>query len=155
MAPNRYTELFFLDEATALGAGHRPCGECRRADYRRFKAGWLLANGERGLGVDAPIGAIDRELHRDRVDSAGRPRTYVAELGSIPDGVFVMLPDDAGPLLVWRGTLAPWSPAGYGAVQAAPGHELVRILTPRSTVATIAGGYMPGVHPSLADRQLT
>ena len=150
MAPNRYTELFFLDEATALAAGHRPCGECRRADYRRFKAAWLLANGERGLGADAPIGAIDRELHRDRLDSEGRPRTYVAELGSIPDGVFVVLPDDAGPLLVWRGTLAPWSPAGYGAVQAAARHELVRILTPRSTVATIAGGYVPGVHPSLA-----
>jgi hypothetical protein len=151
MATNRYTELFFLDEATALAAGHRPCGECRRADYRRFKAAWLHANRERGLGADARIGTIDRELHRDRLDSDGRPRTYVAELGSLPDGVFVVLPEEGGPLLVWRGTLAPWSPAGYGAVRAAPNRERVKVLTPCSTTATIAAGYMPGVHPSLAD----
>jgi hypothetical protein len=150
MAPNRYTELFFLDEATALAAGHRPCGECRRADYRRFKAAWLLANRERGLPADARIGAIDWELHRDRLDSDGRPRSYVAELGSLPDGVFVVLPEEAGPLLVWRCTLAPWSPAGYRAVRAAPNRERVRVLTPRSTTATIAGGYEPGVHPSLS-----
>ena len=94
MAPNRYTELFFLDEATALAAGHRPCGECRRADFRRFKAAWLAGNRDRGLGPDALIGAIDRELHRDRLDPDGRPRTYQAELGSLPDGVFVV---GAGP----------------------------------------------------------
>ena len=52
MQPNRYTELFFLDEATALAAGHRPCGECRRADFRRFRAAWLLGNPDRGLGSD-------------------------------------------------------------------------------------------------------
>ena len=72
MAPNRYTELFFLDEATALAAGHRPCGECRRADFRRFRATWLAANPDRGLGPDAPIDAIDRELHRDRLRPKGQ-----------------------------------------------------------------------------------
>ena len=149
MAPNRYTELFFLDEATALAAGHRPCGECRWADYQRFKATWLLANRNRGLGAATPIAAIDLELERDRMAGNGRQRTHDVELGSLPDGVFVQL-DDAEPHLVWRGALALWSPAGYGAVRMARGQERVRVLTPRSTVAAIAAGYTPGVHPSLA-----
>src|SRR5919201_3105665 len=76
MSPRRtWTELFFLDEATALAAGHRPCGECRYEDYRRFKAIWLAANRERGLGAAASIAAIDRELHRDRVGPDGRQRS--------------------------------------------------------------------------------
>jgi hypothetical protein len=149
MAPNRYTELFFLDEATALAAGHRPCGECRRADFRRFKATWLVANGDRGLGPDVLIGALDRELHRDRLDPDGRPRTYLAELGSLPDGVFVVLSGVAEALLVWRGSLAPWSPTGYGVRRPPPRDQRARVLTPRSTVRTIAAGYLPAVHSSL------
>jgi len=149
MAPNRYTELFFLDEATALAAGHRPCGECRRADYRRFKALWLGANPERRLGTDALIGAIDRELDRDRLGTDGRARTYLAALDSLPDGVFVVLPDSVEPLLVWRRRLAPWSPRGYGAGRPAPRDQRVTVLTPRSITATIAAGYAPEVHPSL------
>jgi hypothetical protein len=149
MAPHRYTELFFLDEATALAAGHRPCGECRRADYRRFKATWLAANRDRGLGPDALIGRIDRELHRDRLDPDGRPRTYPARLRSLPDGVFVVLPGAAEALLVWRGALAPWSPAGYGELRPSPRDDRVKVLTPRSTTAAIAAGYVPGVHASL------
>ena len=148
MAPNRYTELFFLDEATALAAGHRPCGECRRADFRRFKTAWLVANRDRGLGPDTLIGAIDRELHRDRLGPDGRPRTYRAEVDSLPDGVFVVLPDLAEALLVWRGGLAPWSPAR---IRSDPGVTSRRSTsgcsTPRSTVAAIAAGYAPGVHP--------
>jgi hypothetical protein len=150
MAPNRYTELFFLDEATALAAGHRPCGECRREDYRRFKATWLDANRDRGLGSGALIGAIDRELHRDRLGADGRPRRYLAQVGSLPDGAFVVLPDAAEALLVWHGRLAPWSPTGYGPLRSSPPDEWVRVLTPRSTTATIAAGYAPGLHSSLA-----
>ena len=150
MAPGRYTELFFLDEATALAAGHRPCGECRRADYYRFKTTWLAANRDRGLGPNAVIDAIDRELHRDRLRPDGQPRTYLAKLRSLPDGVFVVLPDVAGALLVWRGRLAPWSPAGYGPLRPAPGGIAVRVLTPRSTATTITAGYAPAVHSSLA-----
>jgi hypothetical protein len=149
MAPNRYTELFFLDEATALAAGHRPCGECRRADFQRFKATWLRANRDRGLGADTLIGAIDRELHQDRLGTDGRARTYLAELASLPDGVFVVLPDRAEPLLVWRGRLAPWSPRGYGASRPTPRDGRVTVLTPRSTTATIAAGYAPVVHDTL------
>ena len=112
---------------------------------------WLVANSDRGLGPDVRIDAIDRELHRDRLEPDGRPRSYVAELDSLPDGVFVVLPDVVQALLVWRGSLAHWSPAGYGAPRPSPRGEQVRVQTPRSTVAAIAAGYVPGVHPSLAD----
>ena len=149
MTPDRYTELFFLDEATALAAGHRPCGECRRDDYRRFKATWLVANHDRGLGPDALIGALDGELHWDRLGPDGRSRTYPARVGSLPDGVFVVLPDATEALLVWHGRLAPWSPAGYGALRPSPRDDWVMVLTPRSTTATIAAGYAPAVHSSL------
>ena len=90
MTPGRYTELFFLDEATALAAGHRPCGECRRADFLRFREAWLVGNPDRGLDADAPAGAIDRELHRDRLGADGRSLAYPATLASLPDGVFVL-----------------------------------------------------------------
>lgn len=149
MTPGRYTELFFLDEATALAAGHRPCGECRHADYRRFKGLWLSANRTRPAGRDVPIAAIDRELHRDRLGADGRPRTFSAALASLPDGVFVSVPGTREPLLLWRGALWPWSPAGYGAPRGRPeAGDPATVLTPRSTVATIAAGYAPGVHPS-------
>jgi hypothetical protein len=150
MAPGRYTELFFLDEATALAAGHRPCGECRRADFRRFRAAWLAGNPDRGLPPDTPIGAIDRELHRDRLGADGRPRVYPAGAGSLPDGVFVTGARRARALLVWRGRLLPWSPAGYGPPRPWPRGWRALVLTPPSTVAAIAAGYAPAVHPTLA-----
>ena len=152
MAPNRYTELFFLDEATALAAGHRPCGECRRPDFLRFKAAWLAAN---------PIGASARTSSSTRSTASstgtgwsptGGPRTHTSRSSArSPTGSFVVLPDAVEALLVWRGSLAPWSPAGYGAPRPSPRGEQVRVQTPRSTVAAIAAGYVPGVHPSLAD----
>ena len=92
MTPGRYTELFFLDEATALAAGHRPCRECRYADHERFKAAWLRGNQALGLPAGASIDAIDAVLHRERVTPAGAKGTFEAALGALPDGVFVALP---------------------------------------------------------------
>jgi hypothetical protein len=151
MRPGRYTELFFLDEATALAAGHRPCGECRRADHHRFKAAWLAGNAERGLGAEAAIAALDRVLHADRLDEGGRQRTYRAALESLPDGVFLTAagaPDAA--LLLWGGALRAWSPAGYGPPGARPAAGPVTVLTPRSTVAAMRAGYVPLVHATAA-----
>ena len=148
MTPGHYTELFFLDEATALAAGHRPCGECRRADFRRFRAAWLAGNPDRELDADALASAIDRELHRDRLGAGGRSLTYPAALESLPDGVFVAGTSAGDALLVWRGHLVPWSPAGYGAPRPRRRGRPVTVLTPRSTVAAIAAGYAPRVHPS-------
>ena len=77
----------------------------------------------------------------------GRPVTYPADLSALPDGVFVGA-DGGEALLLWRGTLLPWSPAGYGAPRPRPGRQRVTVLTPRSTVAAIAAGYTPAVHPT-------
>jgi hypothetical protein len=154
MAPGRYTELFFLDEATALAAGHRPCGECRRADHRRFKAAWLAGNADRGLSPGAPVTAIDRELHRDRLGRDGRQRTFAADLGALPDGVFVELPGSPAAWLLWDRALCPWSPEGYGAARPRPRARAVTVLTPRSTVAAIAAGYAPGVQLAPGNRRV-
>jgi hypothetical protein len=148
MAPNRYTELFFLDEATALAAGHRPCGECRRPDLRRFLTAWLCGNPERRVPSDALTEAIDRELDRDRLGAERRSVTYLADLSTLPDGVFVVGMDRDEALLLWRGALIPWSPGGYGAPRPRAGDQQVIVLTPSSTVAAIAAGYEPTVHPT-------
>ena len=137
--PRRWTELFFLDEATALAAGHRPCAECRREDYRRWQAAWP--------GEDAHADAMDLVLHADRLDGRAK-RTYDARLGELPDGV--MVERGGAAFLVAGGALHAWTAAGYGAAEAAAPDGRVRVLTPRSTVATIARGYAVAVHSSLS-----
>ena len=137
MAPHRYTELFFLDEASALAAGHRPCCECKREDFRRFQEAW-----RRGFGHDASAGAIDRALHRARVEPRSRRQIrFEAPLGDLPDGAFVLLPDaPSSPLLVRGDRLHPWHPGGYG-----PPRERcttrVSVLTPAPAIAVLRAGY--------------
>ena len=137
--PRRWTELFFLDEATALAAGHRPCAECRRKDYRRWQAAWP--------GEDAHADAMDLVLHADRLDGRAK-RTYDARLGELPDGV--MVERGGAAFLVAGGALHAWTAAGYGAAEPAAPDERVRVLTPRAAVATIARGYAVSVHPSIS-----
>ena len=139
MEPHTWTELFFLDEAAAFAAGHRPCAECRRADYARFKALWSVCHG-------GPAGAddIDAVLHRDRLLDRRTQRTYRAELADLPDGTYAVL--DGAPWLVWRARLHAWSDAGYRHARARPKRAVVDVLTPRSIVPLFAAGYVPGVH---------
>lgn len=141
MRPHRYTELFFLDEATAFAAGHRPCAECRRADYRRYCDLWATCFGE-------PVGAdvIDRQLHRDRVAGTRTKRTYRTHLAELPDGAYIA--DDDRAWLVWGVALFAWSPHGYTERRERAGNREVDVLTPRSTVAVLAAGYRPAIHPS-------
>ncbi len=140
MRPGYYTELFFLDEATALSAGHRPCAECRSQAYRRFRALW-----EERFGGPAPAGVIDAQLDGERRDGE-RKRTYRAAIDGLPDGAFVAI-DGAAWLALGRELLA-WSAHGYTERRARPRHGDVDVLTPRSTVAIIAAGYSPELHPS-------
>jgi hypothetical protein len=138
MTPGRYTELFFLDEATALAAGHRPCCECRRDDFRRFQAAWRQA-----FGQAASAGAIDRALHRARVEPRSRCQIrFEAPLADLPDGAFVLLPDAPSPLLVTGELLRPWHAGGYGPPRAR-GRGPVRVLTPAPTIAVLRAGYRP------------
>lgn len=141
MAPNRWTELFFLDEATALAAGHRPCAHCRHADYQRFRRAWSEARGV----APAQAPAIDRVLHEDRLIGRHEKRTYPARRADLPDGSMVTLDGEAW--LVLGGELARWSFAGYGA-RRPDVPELLEVLTPRSTVAALTAGYVPALHPS-------
>ncbi|WP_248304425.1 hypothetical protein [Actinomycetospora sp. TBRC 11914] len=140
--PGRLTELYFLDEPTALAAGHRPCGACRHHDYVRFRDAWARAHPD----DESRAGAIDRHLHADRLLD-GRQRTHDVELSSLPDGVLVA--HDAGSWLVRGGSLHRWGHGGYDEARARsafPG--VVTVLTPRATVATLRAGYEPTHHPT-------
>jgi hypothetical protein len=141
-SPGRLTELFFLDEATGLAAGHRPCGECRYRDYQAFKRSWAAAHGGGLPGVQD----IDARLHADRLIRGGVRRSYTSSLAELPDGAMIDL--DGAPWLVCGGRLLAWTPGGYLSrhveVPAAP----VTVITPRATVATLAAGYRPMIHPT-------
>ena len=142
MSPRRYTELFFLDEATALAAGHRPCAECRRERYNAFRAAW---QGARGLSSPPFADEMDLELHPGRIGPSKQKVTYTAKLTNLPDGCFVSLDDT--PYLLWRAKLLRWTPEGY-ATASLPPKGLVDVLTPKPIVECIEGGYVPAVHES-------
>jgi hypothetical protein len=149
MAPDRYTELFFLDEATALAAGHRPCFECRRKSFEAFATAWAVGNGIDVTDGRPTADSIDDRLHEERVGPDRSKRAFRANIDELPDGVFVTLGEDVGrAILLWEGQLLAWSPGGYEGRQPRPVGEEVRVLTPRSTVAAIRAGYVPGVHSS-------
>lgn len=141
MQPHRYTELFFLDEATALAAGHRPCAECRNAEYKQFRDLWAVCH---GTPVSAEV--IDRRLEQDRFAGRGAKRVYREDLPSLPDGAFVAI--DGSAWLVRGETLFAWSARGYAERRERAAYREVDVLTPRCTVAVLAAGYRAAVHPS-------
>jgi hypothetical protein len=138
MQPGRYTELFFLDEATAFAAGHRPCAECRREDYVRFQELWRGA-----AGADA----IDERLHAERVDGRKR-RLHDEPMSGLPDGAFVLA--DGAPKLVLGRELLRWAPGGYTTRERRHAGRAT-VITPPSLVAVLAAGWegvVPLIHPS-------
>lgn len=140
MQPHRYTELFFLDEATALSAGHRPCAECRHADYQRFRSFWQAI-----YGSEVNADAIDARLHADRLVS-GRKRTFRAHLAHLPRGSYVSL--DGKAWLISEDELLLWSDSGYTSRRPRPLRSEVEVLTPRAMVGVLSAGYRPEMHPS-------
>lgn len=141
-----YSELFFLDEATALAAGHRPCATCRRDRYNDFKSKWLAANGAAMPSVTS-IAELDKALHAERIDRNDAKVTYDAPFSSLPLGTFVDINGEA--LLLWRRGLKRWSFFGYSSSSARPSPQTpVRVLTPKSVVRTLALGFVPSVHQS-------
>lgn len=151
MAPRRYTELFFMDEAVALAAGHRPCCECRRPDYQTYREAFA-----RGNGLDALPSAkeMDALLHAARaVPRRALLQRFEAPLGTLPDGTFLSTrgADGEEPALWWQGQLLPWHPEGYDPPRRPPATRApVTVLTPRPTVRALAAGYRPRLHPSAA-----
>jgi hypothetical protein len=132
-APNHYTQLFFLDEAVALAAGHRPCAECRRSDYNAYRQAWSQTHG----GATPYAKDMDNLLHRERTDPAHR----VLPWNGLPDGVFVQT--DYGAAVVVGDHLAVWSDEAYTYRQRLPkpAEGSASVLTPASTVALLRAGY--------------
>jgi hypothetical protein len=141
MGTRSWTELFFLDEATAFAAGHRPCFYCRRDDANAFRAAW-----EKGNGVaHASAPDIDEVLHRERLDGrAKRLHTLPMPLEKLPDGAMVRAGEDSYLILKARPLL--WSFDGYRKTR--DGIKDAALLTPPSTLRVLRAGYRPVMHPS-------
>ncbi|HEY7331136.1 MAG TPA: hypothetical protein VH592_26105 [Gemmataceae bacterium] len=149
MTPGRYTELFFLDEATALAAGHRPCAECRHARFLDFCNTWKSANATVEGSSRTTAAEIDDCLHAERLTADRSKRTFPALLDELPDGVFVTAQAWGDqPYLVLGESLLAWTLGGYRDRQRRPRRETVQVLTPKSTVRTIHAGYVPEIHSS-------
>lgn len=147
-SPNSYSELFFLDEATAFSAGHRPCAECRRERYKEFKASWCAANAERVDSSNPSVAEIDNQLHAERAVPGGGKVVFQAELGDLPNGTFIELHGRA--LLRWADQLYVWSATEYDPFKdAVPLSTKVNILTPRSLVRMFNRDFKPQVHDSV------
>jgi len=137
-----YTELFFLDEPTALAAGHRPCFECRRKDAEAFAEAW---RGAKQLRIRPYADAMDAVLHGERLDGRAK-RLHRCEIDTLPDGAFVTLDDE---VFAIRGkALLRWTPEGYGTRKTRLRGFAVDALTPPAIIAVLAAGYAPHWHPS-------
>lgn len=143
MAPGKYTELFFLDEATSFAAGHRPCFECRRPDALRFKEAWLSGNPEYGFQAKTSMRLIDDIIHAERFGALQEKITFESGPDSLPDGTFIVIEDE--PYLVKEGMLYLWSPFGYGPAIPFPETLKVEVLTPASVVHAFNAGYVPQI----------
>lgn len=143
--PGRYTPLFFWDEAVAMSAGHRPCGQCRKNAFRGFKQAFNTAKGfpdDHFLSVKE----IDAEMHLSRLDEQKRQRRYRAMARDLPSGTFVTF--DSRPEvahLLWDGLAYPWTHEGYSAPIGIGGSDKVHVLTPKILVEVMRAGYVPSV----------
>ncbi|CUU17339.1 FIG00444123 hypothetical protein CDS [Bradyrhizobium sp.] len=141
MTTHSWTELFFLDEATALAAGHRPCFYCRRDDANRFRAAWEKGNRVR----DVRMHDIDTVLHHERLDH-GKKRLHalLVPLDQLPDGAMLQQGEES--FLLMQGGVLLWSTAGY--VEGARELDDAQLLTPPSTLRAMSAGYEVTLHPS-------
>lgn len=143
MKPGHYTELFFLDEATALAAGHRPCAECQRSRFDLFRETWAKANPEITNQLRPAATVIDAFLHKERLNN----NLSCDPVRTLPDGTFVTF-DEKAAYLVRNGRVLRWTPAGYEIEPTRNVSSRARILTPRSIVKTLRAGYPVNVHIS-------
>jgi hypothetical protein len=144
MQPGRYTELFFLDDATAMAAGHRACALCRRADYDRLVEIWRdLHASDRG------VDAIDARLHDERWDRAARTQRHHEErVEDLPDGAFVL--HDGEPFVVFGRGIRRWTPSRYAEQLDRPVGG-IDVITPPTLVEVLRRGWdplVPFLHPS-------
>ncbi len=145
MAPGLYTELFFLDEAVAFSAGHRPCVLCRRDRYNVFREAWVRA--QLHSGPKPPLAdEIDCVLQDARLDKSKQKVTHQAPIQSLPDGAFLQM--DGSSYLAWGDHLYRWTPGGYDSKHRKPTGQNATILTPEPFIRCFEKGYRPEIHPS-------
>ncbi len=145
MTPGHYTELFFLDESTALAAGHRPCAECQRERFNLFREIWAKAN-PNSAGTPRPAAtALDASLHQERIVTSSQAHRHCNSIENLPDRAFVA-DDEQTAYLVLRNQLLRWSPAGYEHPPPRSIRYPVRVLTHASVVRTLAAGYPVSIH---------
>ena len=137
-----YTELFFLDEPTALAAGHRPCFECRRKDAEPFAEAWREAQ---GLRTSPKAFEMDEVLHRERLQGRAK-RVHRHTIDDLPDGAMIALAE--GAFAVRGDELLHWTPDGYDARKKRPRGIAVDVLTPPAILAALSAGYKPHWHIS-------
>ena len=140
MTPHHYTELFFLDDPTALAAGHRPCGLCRHADYQNWRSHWAQAHGADSLQHD------DRMLHAARVTRTRQHIQHKAPINTLPDGSYIWHQNAAW--LIWRSHILRNIGGSYDTCQPRPTRGIATVLTPAPTIATLAQGYQTTPHPT-------
>lgn len=143
MMPDRWTELFFLDEATAFAAGHRPCFECRREDAMRFKSSWIKGNPEHKFNMKTSVQLIDNILHAERINSNKQQVKHERKVSDIPIGTFVVVND--APHVFNSNRFHRWTPFGYEESVAVDPNALLAVLTPRSVVNAFHAGYAPDI----------
>lgn len=145
---SEYSELFFLDEATALSAGHRPCGACRKADYQAFKSAWCRSKGIAETAFDR--NAVDREMHKDRCDERHHVKqTCMLKPTELPNGAMFLF--DERPHLRWKEKFWLWSAKGYTQVdKKLAAQSLLEVLTPKIILEVLRAGYPVQVHRSAA-----
>jgi len=147
MTPGSYTELFFLDEATALAAGHRPCAECQRARFNHFREIWAKANPDKTSMARPAAVTIDAVLHRERIETNTKFRQVCYSAENLPNGAFVT-DDEQTAYLVLKNQLLRWSPGGYEYPSERSIQFPARVLTPPSVVRAVVAGYSVSIHPS-------
>lgn len=141
MSPNTWTELFFLDEATAFSAGHRPCFLCRNQDAKNFKSHWIKGNPGYGFTDHTSIREFDSILHRERIDKDKQKRTHEEEINLLPNGSFISIQDQ--PYLVKDTHLHLWTSFGYEQFIDRPASGKAVLITPPTIVNAFRAGYLP------------
>ena len=141
MTPDRWTELFFLDEATAFAAGHRPCFECRKGDAQLFKSRWIQGNSSYNFTMKTSIKDIDDVIHRERIDADKKKVMHKRMSSDIPDGTFILMNGDA--YVFSKSSLHRWTPFGYDNCISMPEASMMTVLTPNSIVNAFRAGYAP------------
>jgi len=144
--PNRWTHLYFHDEAVSFAAGHRPCAECRRGSYLSYRDAWAAAAGHRPSATD-----MNRQLHRERLfRGTHRRRFHQLPWATLPTGTFVLL--DHTPALIVDDHLSPWTPTGYQGRMPLPTSGTATVITPPSTITVLKAGYPVQIDPAARER---